>query len=77
MTMTRDTEDLITRGEAAELLGVTMRTVSRYMDSGRLHKYKGGALGRLVRLSREDVERFMREEMTQPFREVPPRSEVS
>lgn len=77
MTITQDTEGLITRGEAADLLGVTVRTVSRYMDNGRLHKYKGGALGRLVRLSREDVERFLREEMTQPFREVPARGDAS
>lgn len=74
MTMTQDTDDLITRPEAAEILGVTVRTVSRYMDSGRLRKYKGGALGRRVRLSREDVERLKREDLNQPFRAVSTRS---
>lgn len=34
--MPTDTDDLLTTAQAAEVLGVTVRTVARWADSGRL-----------------------------------------
>lgn len=38
--------------EAAECLGVTQRTLYKFVDEGALPAYK---LGRVIRLKREDV----------------------
>jgi excisionase family DNA binding protein len=42
--------------EAAELLGVTLRSLYRFIDEGSLAAYK---FGRVIRLKAEDVERFI------------------
>lgn len=42
--------------EAAELLGVTLRSLYRFIDEGTLSAYK---FGRVIRLKQEDVERFI------------------
>lgn len=49
-------EEYITRTEAAELLGLSVRQVERYIEQGKLTKYKRGSY--YVRLKREDVETF-------------------
>lgn len=42
--------------EAAEHLGVTLRSLYRFIDEGSLAAYK---FGRVIRLKGEDVERFI------------------
>ncbi len=42
--------------EASEYLGVTLRTLYRFIDEGQLDAYK---LGRVIRLKEADVERFI------------------
>jgi excisionase family DNA binding protein len=42
--------------EAAEHLGVTLRSLYRFIDEGTLAAYK---FGRVIRLKAEDVERFI------------------
>ena len=42
--------------EAAEYLGVTLRSLYRFIDEGDLTAYK---FGRVIRLKDEDVERFI------------------
>lgn len=41
---------------AAELLGITNRTLYRLIDSGRLSAYQ---LGRVIRLQRSDIDAFV------------------
>jgi excisionase family DNA binding protein len=41
--------------EAAEALGVTLRTLYRFIDEGRLPAYK---MGRVIRLRGDDIDRF-------------------
>lgn len=53
--MTTDADTLITRNEAAEILGVSPRTVSRYATSGLLKKMIGGPHRRNVRFRRAEV----------------------
>ncbi|MCK4176500.1 helix-turn-helix domain-containing protein [Aciditerrimonas ferrireducens] len=42
--------------EAAEHLGVTLRSLYRFIDEGSLPAYR---FGRVIRLKEEDVERFI------------------
>ena len=42
--------------EASELLGVTLRSLYRFIDEGDLVAYK---FGRVIRLQQADVERFI------------------
>jgi excisionase family DNA binding protein len=42
--------------EAAEHLGVTLRSLYRFIDEGSLAAYK---FGRVIRLKAEDVDRFI------------------
>lgn len=42
--------------EAAEHLGVTLRSLYRFIDEGSLAAYK---FGRVIRLKTEDVDRFI------------------
>ncbi len=42
--------------EAAERLGITLRTLYRFIDEGQLPAYK---FGRVIRLQEADVERFI------------------
>ena len=42
--------------EAAEYLGITLRSLYRFIDEGSLPAYK---FGRVIRLKAEDVERFI------------------
>lgn len=49
---------LLTREECAKLLGCSVRFVDSSIKAGSLHPTR---LGRLVRLHRDEVERFARE----------------
>ena len=42
--------------EASELLGVTLRSLYRFIDEGDLVAYK---FGRVIRIQQTDVERFI------------------
>jgi len=42
--------------EAAEHLGVTLRSLYRFIDEGQLPAYK---FGRVIRLKEEDVDRYI------------------
>lgn len=42
--------------ETARLLGVTVRTVYRFVDAGRLPAYR---FGRVIRFRRHEVEQFI------------------
>ncbi|HUO48387.1 MAG TPA: helix-turn-helix domain-containing protein [Acidimicrobiales bacterium] len=42
--------------EAAEHLGVTLRSLYRFIDEGQVPAYK---FGRVIRLKEEDVDRFI------------------
>ncbi|MCL4422753.1 MAG: helix-turn-helix domain-containing protein [Actinobacteria bacterium] len=42
--------------QASEMLGITLRTLYRFIDEGELTAYK---FGRVIRLKEEDVERFI------------------
>ena len=42
--------------ETSERLGVTLRTLYRFIDEGQLPAYK---FGRVIRLKESDVERFI------------------
>jgi excisionase family DNA binding protein len=54
--------EYVTRDEAAELLEVSVRSVERYVEQGRLTKYKRGRYW--VRLSRKEVQ-ALKTEMTE------------
>ena len=48
--------DWLSTAEAADLLGVTPRTVYMIIDSGQLAAYR---FGRVIRLRAEDVQRYL------------------
>ena len=50
----QDDSEWMTRAQVAEYLGVTVRTVARYIDSGQLRAYKRGP--RAIRILRPDVD---------------------
>jgi excisionase family DNA binding protein len=49
--------------EAAEYLGVTLRTLYRFIDAGQLPAYK---MGRVIRVKTADVEAFVERNRVQP-----------
>ncbi|HET9732698.1 MAG TPA: helix-turn-helix domain-containing protein [Acidimicrobiales bacterium] len=49
--------------ETAERLGVTLRTLYRFIDEGQLPAYK---MGRVIRVREEDVESFLEAARIQP-----------
>jgi excisionase family DNA binding protein len=49
--------------EAAELLGVTLRSLYRFIDEGDLVAYK---FGRVIRLQQSDVDRFIEASRIEP-----------
>ena len=54
----------MTRAEAAKALGVTVATVNRWMNTGRLRRIQTGM--RLVRIPREDVQALLTPHPTSP-----------
>ncbi len=49
--------------EAAEYLGVGMRTVYKFLNQGLIPAYK---LGRVIRMKREDVDAFLEANRVEP-----------
>jgi excisionase family DNA binding protein len=49
--------------EAAGYLGITLRTLYRFIDEGHLPAYK---FGRVIRVKRDDVEAFVEHNRVQP-----------
>ncbi len=49
--------------EAAEYLGVVVRTVYRLIDTGEIRAYK---VGRVIRMKRDDVDAFLNARQIQP-----------
>lgn len=64
------TEHLIKKPEAAELLGVSMRTLEKLISRGALPAYKVGP--KLVRLRVEDIERYLDSHKAAPAIEKAP-----
>jgi excisionase family DNA binding protein len=56
VTTAEEPNEWLSSAEASQLIGVTLRTLYRFIDEGRLPAYR---LGRVVRLLRADVERFL------------------
>lgn len=54
--MSTDRPDWMSSGEAAEYLGITTRTLYRFIDDGLLPAYR---FGRVIRLQRPDVDAFI------------------
>ena len=50
------TDEWLSTGDTARLLGVTERTVYRLIDSGRLPAYR---VGRVIRFRRLEVDAFI------------------
>jgi excisionase family DNA binding protein len=53
----------VSTAEASERLGVTLRTLYRLVDEGRLPAYK---IGRVIRIKEEDVDAFIESARIQP-----------
>jgi excisionase family DNA binding protein len=49
--------------EASEQLGITLRSLYRFIDEGDLVAYK---FGRVIRIQQADVERFIRSSRIEP-----------
>ena len=49
--------------EACERLGVTLRTLYRFIDEGQLPAYK---MGRVIRLQAKDIDAFIQRMRIQP-----------
>lgn len=54
--LARDQRCLYTRQQAAEFLGVAIRTIDNRLADGTFRKFK---MGRLVRIEREDLEAYI------------------
>ena len=59
----RDPFSWLSTKEAAERLGVTLRSLYRFIDEGDLAAYK---FGRVIRLREDDVHRYMEACRIQP-----------
>lgn len=53
----------LSTAEASERLGVTLRTLYRLVDEGRLPAYK---IGRVIRVKEDDVDAFIEGARIQP-----------
>ncbi len=62
MPMSEDISWMSTR-EASERLGVTLRTLYRFIDEGQLAAYK---FGRVIRIKEADVEQFINSARIEP-----------
>lgn len=66
-TMTPTDEDTAPRwmssAEAASYLGITIRTLYRFIDQGELPAYR---FGRVIRLKQQEVERFIEASRIEP-----------
>ncbi len=55
--------DWLTSQEAASWLGVTVRTLYRAIDEGKLTAYR---MGRVIRIQRPDLEAYLEDPRIQP-----------
>lgn len=62
MPMSEDISWMSTR-EASERLGITLRTLYRFIDEGQLAAYK---FGRVIRIKEADVEQFINSARIEP-----------
>ena len=56
-------DELLTRKQVSQLLGVTPKSVSNYAKRGRIKQVGGGALRTQARYSRKSVEAYLRGEV--------------
>lgn len=56
MTPVTDSPRWLSTGDAAKRLGVTTRTLYRFIDSGQLPAYR---FGRVIRLQEDEVDTFI------------------
>lgn len=61
--MPRDSQQWLSTDEAAKRIGVTARTLYRFIDAGELVAYR---FGRVIRLQPDDVEVFIKARRIQP-----------
>jgi excisionase family DNA binding protein len=53
----------LSTGEAARVLGITTRTLYRFIDEGQIPAFK---MGRVIRLQRGDVDDFIERSRVEP-----------
>lgn len=58
-----DSDDWLSTREAADLLGITTRTLYRFVDEGELPAYR---MGRVIRLKRPEVLGFIESHRVEP-----------
>ena len=61
--MTHDEIQWLSTAQAARVLGVTSRTLYRFIDEGQLAAYK---FGRVIRLKESDVDAFIEASRIEP-----------
>lgn len=61
--MSTDTAEWLGTREAAERVGVTQRTLYRFIDKGQLPAYK---FGRVIRVKVSDIDAFIERNRIQP-----------
>jgi excisionase family DNA binding protein len=61
--MSDDTAQWLGTRQAADRIGVTQRTLYRFIDDGKLPAYK---FGRVIRVKIDDVDRFIDASRIQP-----------
>ena len=57
------TKEWLSSKEAASRIGITHRTLYRFIDEGQIPAYR---IGRVIRLQRPDVESFIEQSRVQP-----------
>ena len=61
--MADTTDSWMSSKDAAQRIGITPRTLYRFIDEGQIPAYR---IGRVIRLQRSDVESFIEQSRVQP-----------
>ena len=61
--MADTTDSWMSSKDAAQRIGITPRTLYRFIDEGQIPAYR---IGRVIRLQRPDVESFIEQRRIQP-----------
>lgn len=61
--MAADEVDWLSTAQAARALGITTRTLYRFVDDGSLPAYK---MGRVIRIKRSDLDTFIERSRIEP-----------
>ena len=61
--MSPEAPEWVSSGEAADYLGITVRTLYRFIDDGLLPGYR---FGRVIRLQRPDLDAFIQASRIKP-----------